>query len=256
MFDAVVVTYNSAQTLKKCLESLALQAVSKIIVVDNGSSDSSRTIAEGSPVLYVQRLDNAGFATAANQGAELSTSPYLLFLNPDAYLAQDSLSDIETYFEQHPDTAVIGVQLVDEHNQPEKDNYGYEVTPWSLFTRHMYHPAQVVQPAEVDWVSGGALFIRTDIFKKINGFDPSYFLYWEDVDLCRRVREQYHQKVVFFPTVQVRHTRGASLSNQASKTQFYDASADRYFQKHYAAMIWISLRIARRLYRWWQPQVR
>jgi len=252
--DAVVVTYNSADTIRPCLASLKKKNISRIIVVDNASTDGTAAVLAQAGVEYIAQSSNTGFAHAANTAAARATADYILFLNPDAVL-DSPLDPAEEYFKAQPTTAVLGFRLLTPENEPEKDNYGSAVTLWSLFTRHTVRTEVYQSAAEVGWVSGAALCVRRSVFAKLAGFDPDYFLYWEDVDLCRRVRDKGYS-VVFLPSVVVMHQRGKSLKDAARKTSLYDRAADRYFQKHYSALICIFQRFLRKLYRAWRPQVR
>lgn len=254
--SSVVVTYNSAASLQNCLDSLRLNNIQEIIVVDNGSIDNSVKIAQAAGVRVIQNSENKGFGAAANQGAALCTNPYILFLNPDAVLDKKVIEDVETSFKNNLIAGAIGLHLVDNKGISERDNYGSEVTPWLLLTRHFISGLKVTKASSVAWVSGGAMCVRRVSFQAVHGFDTHYFLYWEDVDLCRRIRHELQQQIIFLPTARVIHQRGASLKDNRYKTKLYDASADRYVQKHYSALICHLLRFVRRLYRFWQPQVR
>jgi len=251
---AVVVTYHTpAQTLQSCLASLKQNHVNDIEVVDNGRDAAVQSIAQHNAAGY-QARPNRGFATAANTGAANLSTPYLLFLNPDAILPPQACYTAQTYLNTHPHIAVIGLLLSSPDGYPEQHSFGDTVTPLSLLTRKLSTRSLPTRPIKVGWVSGGALLIRHDVFLQLHGFDPQFFLYWEDVDLCRRVR-QLGRDIVLLPQVKVMHRRGASLNNIQHKTKLYDESADRYFRKHYPIMIWQVTRWLRSRYRSYSPRV-
>lgn len=249
---AVVVAYKSAGTLGGCLQSLTKSGAHAIIVVDNESSTDGRATAEANGAVYKATNENLGFATAANLGAHEVTTEYILFLNPDAHLKDSALGSAEAYLNTNPRVAAAGLMLVDMNGQPEKTSFGTAVTPLSFIMRH-FRPSSVPGvPTQVGWVSGGALLVRRQAFNKVGGFDPGFFLYWEDVDLCRRLRDRGHD-IVLLPQSRVQHERGASLSaDPIHKTRLYDDGADKYWRKHYPDTIWF-YRLLRSLYRWLSP---
>lgn len=266
--SAVVVTYNNAATLAGCLEGLISHGISSIVVVDNASRDETVKVAQPYPIRLVQQTKNIGFAAAANIGAAKATTKYILFLNPDAVL-QNSPKAVLDLMESDSKVGIAGLGLYDMQGNPEPDSFGEEPTLTSLLTRKFYRQPRVSSDAiargktgetgpaaqVVDWTSGGALLVRTDAFRALGGFDEQFFLYWEDVDLCRRARHAGFV-IAHAPAVRVQHQRGASLNDRQRKAVLYDTSADRYFQKHYAAPIWLIQQFLRRLYRLLQPLAR
>lgn len=254
MTGAVVVTHNSAKTITACLASLREAGCREIIVVDNASTDAT-TSADMTGVRLVRNPTNNGFGAAGNQGAAILTTPYVLFLNPDAALLPTALSVAEAYVRDEPQVGGLGLQLLDDRGRAQRDNWGNEVTLGSLLWRKIRPLPLATNITACAWVSGGALLVRRDAFIAAGGFDPGFFMYWEDVDLCRRLRA-LGWKIVFMPQAQVKHQRGHSAPDLRSKTAWYDQSADRYFRKHYATTIWLLQRWGRRCYRYLVPRVR
>lgn len=265
---AVVVTYNNAKTLADCLQSLISHSVSNIMVVDNASSDETAQVAKLYPVRFVQQTKNIGFAGAANIGAVKATTKYILFFNPDAIVESTLKPAIKT-MNADQKIGIVGLGLCDKQGRLEPDSFGEEPNFTSLLTRkfyrqprmasHVFLPRKSGETGSVtqaaDWVSGGAMLVRTEVFRKLDGFDSQFFLYWEDVDLCRRARD-VGVSVAYMPAVCILHQRGVSLGDRRRKARLYDESADRYFQKHYAAPIWLTQQFLRRLYRLVQPSAR
>lgn len=252
---AVVVTFNNARTIKQCLSSLISSGLTSIVVVDNASSDQTLAAIGEMLVIIAGNEENVGFATAANKGARLLSArssqvpDYVLFINPDAALeAENGISEAVKYLDNHPRVGVAGLMLCAASGQAEPNGFGQEVTLASLVGRKLN---QVVptSPTAVGWVSGGAMLVRRTLFEQLEGFDSGYFMYWEDVDLCRRARQAGAQ-VVILPSVKVRHERGASLLDHRRRTALYDQSADRYFRRHYATPIWLMQKFLRLIYRW------
>jgi N-acetylglucosaminyl-diphospho-decaprenol L-rhamnosyltransferase len=254
-YGVVIVTYQTkATTLARCLHSLSVNGLSNIVVVDNSSDPLIRQTTQTAHTKYLPQPTNHGFAAGANIGARHLADDYILFLNPDTVLEPNAFTSINNYLKQNNDVGIIGLMLTDHKDQAEKLSFGHTVTPISLITRHFQPHRMPSSPTAVGWVSGGALLIQRQLFNQLEGFDQRFFLYWEDVDLCRRAKQRGRQ-VILLPQAKVSHQRGASLANLKHKTKFYDESADKYFCKHYPKMICLNLRWLRHLYRLLSPLV-
>ncbi len=253
---AVIVTYHTRpDTLLSCLQGLRDNRVKDIVIIDNEHSPSVKNIALKKNVRYYPQSQNLGFATAANIGASKLINKYLLFINPDAVVSKHSCSNAEKYLNTHPKTSIVGLLLYTPDGRIQPHSFGPEVTLLSLFTRRLSQAKLKKEgPSSVGWVSGGAMIVRRNVFAQIKGFDPSYFLYWEDVDLCRRSIQKGAQ-VVVLPSATAIHHRGASLSDNKLKTKLYDKSAGIYFCKHYPKTICFFQKFYRYLYRFIFPQV-
>ncbi len=236
---AVIVTYKTPDDqLAKCLTSLRREGVNDVVITNNDK-------------------DNRGFAAAANEGASLLASELILFLNPDAYLTTGVLLPAERLMAEKTSVGVVGLMMCAVNGEAEESSFGRTVTPWTLLIRHWQPRASIKskrEPVAVGWVSGGAMLVRREAFCKVGGFDQQFFLYWEDVDFCRRIKLAGWQ-VVLLPTGGVIHQRGASLADSQQKTSLYDESADKYFRKHYPKLVWLVYQKARRLYRFFSPWV-
>lgn len=245
--SVVIVGYHSEADLPGCMESIRAQ-VEEIIVVDN--SPQQAVLPKG--VRYLPQSRNLGFASAANIGAKNSKGKFLLFLNPDTVIQLGAVKEGVEYLLENPSVGIAGLSLRDKEGVPEILSFGKEPALWHLMTRKLLPAVYPTYPLAVDWVSGGALLISRENFEKINGFDEDFFLYWEDVDLCRRVRDIGLQ-IVLLPMAKVTHRRGGSLDNRKQKAQLYDLSADRYYQKHYPFLICQLQHFLRRFYRYFNP---
>lgn len=252
--SAVIVTYNSVETISQCVASLRHNGVTTIIVVDNASTDTTIQTVRSLEVTLLANTTNQGFAAACNQGWEQVITPYVLFLNPDAELQSDTLSKAVNVLEQDKYIGVVGLQLITPDGQPEPYSWGQPVTPWSFWTRRWQSANASTNLTKCGWVSGGGMLARRQALLAVNGFDPHFFMYWEDVDLGRRLWSA-GWSVTHLASAHVIHQRGGSGNNQVTKTRIYDQSADRYWRKHYATPIWLGMRLARLVYRWWSPWV-
>lgn len=227
---AVIVTYQtSADQLQRCLKSLQQNDIQDISIINNDTN-------------------NLGFAAAANLGAAKLTNELLLFINPDAQLIPNTMNKASQLLRNQQRIGILGLMLCGPDYQNETNCYGPSVTPISLFTRHLFPKPIISLPQLTGWVSGGAMIVKQSTWQELSGFDPRFFLYWEDVDLCFRARSAAWT-ICIMPSIKVIHERGSSMQNLTHKTLLYDQSADKYFQKHYSKPIWFFQHYSRRLYR-------
>jgi N-acetylglucosaminyl-diphospho-decaprenol L-rhamnosyltransferase len=211
---AVVVNHNSGPRLGPLLEAL-LGEVGTVVVVDNASSDHSIQTAEGRDRVGVVRNDaNRGFAAAANQGARSVTSEWLVFVNPDAQLRP---GQVQTLLSGVPaDVAAVAPLQVDQNDLPRSETGGYEPTlsrylVWALVPVRFHRrrgpwlaPPWPQSDMDLAWVSGALLGVRRAVFESLGRFDERFFLYHEDVDLCRQARRAGY-RVICRPSVRLVH---------------------------------------------------
>lgn len=245
MIVVVVVTYNSAKDIEACLESVFgfVTSPKRVAVVDNGSADIALTakVVEKFPgVRLIRNRGNLGFGVACNRAAKEVSGDYLLFLNPDAVLL-DSLSAAVDYLKANPMAGVLGLRLVDDRGVDEKFSFGYRHTLLKLILRRLwprllYPRIRGSHPLPVDWVSGSAMLVRREAFDRVGGFDRRYFMYFEDQDLCLRIKKLGFQ-VVHLPTVRAYHRRGGGAG--------YSAGQETLFRLHYGLAAVLLLRLLR-----------
>ncbi|MDA1168775.1 MAG: glycosyltransferase family 2 protein [bacterium] len=241
-----IVTYNSAADIAQCVESVRSEGLLNIAIVDSGSQDATMKEIAHQGCKYDASSMNKGFGYSANRGARLLNTEYVLFINPDARLQKGSVERIRMSLQKFPNAGIIGLLLCDENGTPERMAFGDEPTLWALMLRHVFLKKIPSIPFNADWVSGGAFIMQKKVFDEVGGFDENFFMYWEDVDLCRRVRKKGYS-VIMDPTAKVTHFRGGSNLDSDTKTRVYRESADRYFKKHYSSTIWRIQRFLRKL---------
>ncbi len=219
--DAVVVNYNAASDLQACLESLVAESVSRIVVVDNDSHDSSAQIVAELALRYpnIEWLPtgaNLGFGRAANRGFAATTSPHVFLLNPDAVVVPGALARMQRVLDASPQTGVIGprVSNFDGTHYPSARAFPNMIDAMGHGALGLVAPrnrwsTRYRNPDHIDWVSGTAMLLRRSAFEAIGGFDESYFMYVEDVDLCWRLHAA-GWGVSFVPDALVRHRIGGS----------------------------------------------
>lgn len=251
----IIVNWNTAALLCDCLASLVATSTagrSEILVVDNASRDDSVGMVQQHfpSVQLIQNSANVGFARANNQGIVLSQGRYLLLLNSDTVVPPDTLAELLTFMEHTPDAGACSPRLVRPDGQPQAFAFGGDPTPRYLFRRGLHrlllrrglHNWHTTQIESVDWVSGAALLLRRAALEQTGGLDENIFMYFEDNDLCLRIR-QAGWKVYYNPQVAVIHIGGQSLKQNPVARRAYYHSLEYFYAKHYgrAAQLWLKL---------------
>lgn len=239
-FSILIVSYNTRQLLQACLSSIRADGAGvEMIVIDNASSDASAAMVERDfpAVRLVQNQANLGFGAACNAAAALASGDIILFLNSDAQLPEGFLGQLGKAFQDRPDIVLAAPLLRDAAGAAERQSYGRFPTIRRSILRQIAPMAAPSghEPFAVDWLSGAALAIRRSAFSRLGGFDEKFFMYFEDVDLCYRAKEQ-GMGVFVLPALTVLHHRGASLSDSGRRRRYYRASQRYFFQKHYGRL--------------------
>jgi N-acetylglucosaminyl-diphospho-decaprenol L-rhamnosyltransferase len=250
----VVVNHNAGPYLPRCMDSLRASAGdvgTEVVIVDNASTDGSADrVRELHPEIRVVRNpENRGFARAANQGIEATSSPFLLLLNPDAEVVAGTLAALAKVAREHPRAGAIGalVRNPDGSIQPsarrvprlgEALAHAFLGPLWreNRWTRaYTMADWDRASEREVEWVSGSAVLLRREALDQVGPFDEGYFMYVEDVDLCTRLRRAGWE-VLFSPELEVVHQIGVSTKGQRGRMAFaHSDSIYRYFSKFRAA---------------------
>ena len=247
----VLVTYESAEHLPACVASLPPAAAPhdvELVVVDNASRDDSVGIARSLGAKVVENPRNLGYSEGVNRGAAETAAPWLLVANPDTLLAPGSLARLIETASADPRIACIGPRLrnLDGSDYPTGRRFPSMLMgavhaavaplwPDNPATRR-YHMAGVdrSRPLDVDWVSGACMLIRRQAFEQVGGFDPGYFMYFEEMDLCLRLH-RVGWRVVFDPLAEVKHVVGGSTrSAPYRKVVHHHTSALRFYCRRYA----------------------
>ena len=258
---AVIVSYNVAPLLHECLASIAEAAEAggitvHVVVIDNASSDHSVEVARANRnTTVVANTRNVGFGLACNQGIAIARaigSEHVLFLNPDARLATDALAALRNALETSPRHAIAGPDLrfPDGRPQPSRRRFpnlatllvestplqwrggGIDGSPgWPLIEPviRRYQCADLADvPGTVDWISGACLLIRVTALAAVGGFDPAFFLYFEETDLAHRLRKS-GWTCTYTPEARVFHHRSQSADqNIGARDRHYYASKMTY----------------------------
>ncbi len=248
----IVVNYNSGQHLGRCLASIQAHApLAGVIVVDNASADASQRAAQGSlpSVRLVGNAVNVGFARAVNQGLALSDEPYVLLLNPDGGLQAGALEALASELDSHPECGIAGPRILDEGGGIQGSVRGdpnlltglfgrstllTRLLPRSRLARRNVPESVSDASSEVDWLSGACMLCRRTALDMVHGFDERYFLYWEDADLCRRLRAR-GVTIRHVPASRVVHAGGqSSRTARRLAIRAFHRSAYTYYATHVA----------------------
>jgi GT2 family glycosyltransferase len=203
----ITVTYRSAGSITACLESVLGQrgVEAEVIVVDNASPDDTVKVLQGfgARIKLIQNRDNIGFGRGCNQGFAQSNGRYICFFNPDAqFVGYHALADLCRAMDEHPAWGLAGSRVVTAGGELERPSISYpdQGRVGKDFSR---------LPGKIAWVVGASMIARREVFEKLGGFDPAFFLYGEETDLCLRARERGHE-IGYVETVEIRHVGGAS----------------------------------------------
>ena len=235
----IFVNYRSARYLFNALESLFSfeqeRNFFEVIIVNNDVSERSalEALERSFPIRLIENGRNSGFGEGSNIGAKQARGEFLGFINPDILWTGICLSDLIGAFDEK--IGVLGMQILSENKEEEAWSAGKEPSLAGLFCNNVFPCRRAYwrnsDLSFPDWVSGGALFIRKDLFFSVGGFDKRFFLYFEDVDLCKKVRN-YGHLVARYAKCSLIHLGGKSISSKRfQKKCFYD-SQKKYFEKY------------------------
>ncbi len=242
--SASIVTYNNAGEIESCIESLLSHTKGVdfcLYISDNGSEDDtvSRIRKRFPEVAVLENGANLGFGAGHNKVLPLIDSDYHVMVNPDILLKEDAVSGLAAYLDAHPEAGLIMPDILNEDGT-RQELPKLHPTPFYLAAGRLpglkkYRRAYcrsdeaLDKPTEIDFCSGCFAMIRTELFRKLGGFDERYFLYMEDADLSREVQKTH--KVIFDPEVRVTHAWHRASRKSFKALKLHLASAGKYFRK-------------------------
>ncbi len=249
MISNIIVSYNCLESLKACVKSLENQegVQSEIIVIDNDSNDGSVDFLKEQEFKTILSEKNLGYGAAVNRAAREAEGEYLFILNPDTELPPASLETIYKYAQDNPDVGLVSpvlrypdgrFQLSARKFPKRRDFLLGRGSPLFLLGLTGEKEAGYIAPdgdeaMDVPAVSATALFVKSELFQKIGRCDERFFLYLEDLDLCRSVRNMGF-KIVLLPSVTVFHSwRKSSRKRPYFSSFHHHLSVFKYFRKHY-----------------------
>ncbi len=254
--SVIILSFNTRDITLRCLAKLKIAKAFcekklnnkiKIIVIDNASSDGSAdSIKSDYPwAKLITQKENTGFSKGCNIGMKESKGTFLLLLNSDVYLEEESLYKALAYFRVNMNCDVLGVRLnySDERLQPSAGNlptpinlifwiFGLSLFP---FISH-FHPknkAFFIKAHQVGWVMGAFLMLKRKVYETTSGFDENLFMHMEEIEWCKRIKDQGY-KIWYVPQVEVVHLHGASTNFDLSASFLNELKGIKYYlKKHY-----------------------
>lgn len=258
--SVIIVNWNTRELLIHCLASIAQSEYGcEVIVVDNGSADGSvAAVQNGFPHVKIIGCDrNQGYASANMIGLRASSGRYVLFLNSDTVVPSGALPRLVAFLEERPEAAACGPRLARNDGTIQAYSFGKDPTLYYLLARACarqglrtpLHDWETAEVQNVDWISGACLLVRRKALDQVAGFDERMFMYFEDNDLCLRLRRA-GWKILYNPQVTIQHIGGASLPDNTVRRKYYYESLKYFYSKHYSLMERLALRIMLPIYCW------
>ena len=243
----MVVSYESRAQLRGCVSSLARETGVRVIVVDNASTDGSLESIIDLPVERIALGENRGFAAGCNAGLRAGSSPAVLFLNPDARIDAASIARLVDELARETATGLVAPRIVDGHGHTEpsqrrfpalRSTYArafflHRLLPRATWVDELVRDERAYAVAgSPDWVSGACMLVRRSALDAVGGLDEGFFLYGEDIDLARRLRDSGYD-VRYLPAAVAVHTGGGSGPRQLP---LLAESRLRYLRKHHGRL--------------------
>lgn len=259
----IIVTFNNAGTIVPCLSSIVANTTMEyeILVVDN-SPDNETALAverfsrsqEEPAVTFIKSSENLGFGRACNVGASRASGKFLFFLNPDARLENDASALLTDCFRRYPAAKAAGPAISDTagritrtcRNLPTLSRIVLDATGLDqLFGAYKLPRFQHHGARKVEQIIGAAIQVRRADYHDLGGMDQRFFMYFEEVDLCKRLSEAGGE-IWFWPEARVRHVAGVSAEAEPVRAQMIymlRESRRKYFEKHRgpASARWLEL---------------
>ncbi len=258
--SVVIVSYNVKYFLRQCIQSVLntkVNAELEIIVVDNASSDGSADMVRKKfpQLICLSNNENLGFSKANNQGFKIATGDFILILNPDTIIEENTLATCLTYLLDNTGVAAVGVRMVDgtgnylpesKRGFPSPLNSLFKISGLSslltsskLFNGYYLGHLDEFETSEMDVLSGAFIFIEKHTLDRISGFDEDYFMYGEDIELSYQIKS-LGKKIVYLPTSTIIHFKGESTKKSSLNylRRFYGAM-QIYSSKRHSTGSWI-----------------
>jgi len=263
VLSVIIVSWNVRDLLQRAITSVyaswGRQSGLEIIVVDNASHDDSVAMlqADFPEVIVIANSENRGFPAGNNQGLAAATGNFLLLLNPDTEIVADVLPRMVEYLQAQPDVGMVGPQLLNPDGSVQSSRRRFptlpvlflestwleKLTPRKLLRSYyaQEQPDDAVQ--DVDWITGAAMLTRRETVTQVGGMDEGFFMYSEELDWCRRIREA-GWRVVYFPEARIVHHEGKSSEQVVPARHIYfQSSKVRYTRKYHGTMLAECLRL-------------
>lgn len=247
MLTASIVTFHTQHSdLQRLIDCVMLSSVKKLFIIDNSSNDELREfVKDNARISYIHSL-NLGYGNGHNIAIKKSIelgAVYHIVLNPDVYWKNDVIESLRSYMDNTPDCGLVMPKIIYPNGETQylckllpspMDLIGRRFIPIKAYQKnHDYlyemHWTHYNRTMEVPSLSGCFMFMRCSVLKKVGGFDPRYFMYAEDLDLCRRIGEV--SKTIFFPEITVVHEYEKGSYKNKKLLKYHICSIIKYFNK-------------------------
>ena len=261
MLSVIIVNWNVRDLLRECLRSIEAGKGGlslEIIVVDSASSDDSVAMvrSEFPSVHLIACTENVGFPRGNNLGLQEARGDYLLLLNPDTVIVDDALAVLVSYLQVNPDVGVVGPQLLNPDGSVQSSRRrfptaatGFFESTWleglapGILRRYYALDLPDDATADVDWLTGACIMVPRSTYEAVGGMDEGYFMYSEELDWCRRIKES-GRRVVYYPAAQVIHHVGKSSEQAVTARHInFNQAKLRYFRKYHGRFMVAVLRV-------------
>ncbi len=246
--SVVIVNYNVRYFLEQCILSVQAAAENlkvEIIVVDNNSTDGSCKMLQDkfTDVILIQNKVNTGFSKANNQGVEIAKGAYVLILNPDTIVAEDTLVKILDFAKKKQNLGVLGVKLVDGSGKFLPESKRGIPTPQVSFNKLFgisskrtgkYYASHLNENESgvVDILVGVFMLMKRAVYNQVKGFDEDYFMYGEDIDLSYKILNKGYQNYYYADT-KVIHYKGESTKKDVKYLRYFHEAMKIFYRKHF-----------------------
>jgi GT2 family glycosyltransferase len=241
------------------IEKASVSITKEIIIVDNASDDGSVQLIKNRfpSVRLIENKDNIGFGRGNNQALKIAKGEFMLLINPDAIVSEDTFDKMLSFFNKNPDAGLAGCKIINSDGTLQLACRRSFPGPWTSFTKvtglsSLFPKSRLFarynltylnenETYEVDAISGSFMMMRKEVYKRVGGFDERFFMYGEDLDLCYRV-QQAGFKVYYVHSTQIIHYKGESTkrSNLDETKVFYNAM-HLFVKKHFSSFFIIEL---------------
>lgn len=261
ILSIIIVSWNVSRLLYDCLQSVVEnkgELAVEVIVVDSASSDDTpQMVAREFPWVKLIACDeNVGFPKGNNVGMAEANGRFVLLLNPDTQIIGDALQKMVTYLESHSEIGLVGPKLLNGDGSIQSSRRRFptvgtaffestwlqSLAPKSIMQRYYVQDMDDDETAQVDWVVGACMLTRQEIVQGVGGMDEAYFMYSEELDWCRRIK-QAGWDIVYLPTAQVIHHYGQSSEQAVTHRHInFNRAKLRYFRKYHGRVVAFVLR--------------
>ncbi len=248
--SVIIVNYNVSAFLYQCLLSVeaALKTINgEIIVVDNASSDDSCVLVKAffPQVVLIENQKNLGFSKANNQGVHQAKGDYLLILNPDTVIGENTLQTLLNLGRKNPNFGIVSLPMYDGMGQYLPESKRNIPTPWISLQKMLgydinYYASEpaMQESGAIQIATGAVMWIKKDIYLQVGGFDEAYFMYGEDIDLSYKLLKAGYSNY-YYASLPIIHYKGESTQKDAKYLNNFFGAMHLFYKKHYKNKGWL-----------------